>query len=76
MTDIGELFIALKVDDAQTSGAFYQKLGFTPEDEGRWSRDYARFDYRGTKIALMISMEHGRAQGCYSAGCNSFARRW
>lgn len=53
MSDIGKLFIAIKVKDASISAEFYSKLGFTPVEEDRWSQDYACFDYQGTTIALM-----------------------
>jgi|TARA_Y100000310_G_scaffold330823_1_gene403172 hypothetical protein len=53
MSEIGNLFIALKVNDAEASAEFYKGLGFTPTDEARWTKDYASFNYQGTSIALM-----------------------
>lgn len=32
MSDIGKLFIALRVKDARKSAEFYKQLGFTPEN--------------------------------------------
>ena len=58
MSDLGNLFIALKVENASTSAEFYSTLGFTPEDGDRWTDDYACFEYRGTRIALMTFIPH------------------